>query len=491
MVKASSITIGIDVGTTGLKAVALDVESGIVATTSRANALLSPHAGWAEADPGQWFKNAADAVAELSVGFGADRIVGIGTTGMVPAFVAVGADGRPVRAAMLQNDARAAAEVRAIAAELSTADPLQITGSPVTQQSVAPTARWLAAHEPATWQATRVVVGSYDWLLMALGAEPHVERNWAIESGLFQLDGTPFDMAVSAGGMEARLAPIRPSASVVGELSIEAAVATALDPGIPLVVGGADHVLSAYGAGLSRDGEWLIKLGGAGDILATSTAPLVDARFYLDEHPAPGLWLPNGCMATSGSLVRWVQGLLGVQDLMAMDDVAQKRRPAEVLCLPYFLGEKSPLNDPDLRGVFAGLHLGHDGVDLYRAALEGIAFGFRHNAEALTDAGANLAEATVTNGGATSSLWKRIHASVLGVSLRTVVDHPGAALGAAVAAAIGVGALSGWDEIARFVHPGPTVDPDPEWLKRYDDAYAIWRELSEVSAAPMRALARR
>jgi xylulokinase len=233
-----------------------------------------------------------------------------------------------------------------------------------------------------------------------------------------------------------------------------------------------------------------VKLGGAGDILAVATAPVVDERFYLDLHPVDGLWLPNGCMATSGSLVRWVQALLNESDLAALDAEASTRDAATVLCLPYFLGEKSPLNDPDLRGVFAGLHLGTDRYDLYRSALEGIAFGFRHNADSLRDSGIPLTNATITNGGATSLLWKTIHASVLGVPLRTVVGHPGASLGAAVAAAIGVGALDGWHDIGAFVQAGDTIEPDPALITRYDDAYGLWLELSNVTAKTMRALAR-
>jgi len=488
----SRIALALDVGTTGVKGVALDVDSGVIATATRANALLSPAPGWAEADPAQWLANARAVLAELAAhpDVVASRIVAIATTGMVPAVVPVDAAGRPLRAAILQNDARASVEVAEVAERLADADLLGATGSPVTQQSVAPTALWLARYEPEVWAATRAVVGSYDWMLRALGARPHVERNWAIESGLFALDGTPFAPAVEAAGMADRLVPVAAPGTVVGALDATSAEATGLPTGIPLVVGGADHVLSAFGAGLSRPGDWLVKLGGAGDILAVTGDPVTDSRFYLDEHPVDGLWLPNGCMATSGSLVRWVQGVLDEPDLAALDAHAAERGAAEVLCLPYFLGEKTPLNDPELRGVFAGLHLGHDRYDLYRAALEGIAFGFRHNAEVLRERGVSLSEATVTNGGATSPFWKRIHASVLGTPLRTVLRHPGAALGAAVAAAIGVGALDGWADVARFVLPGETVDPEPALVARYDEAYRLWRELSDVTATTMRALAR-
>jgi xylulokinase len=486
------LVIGLDIGTTAVKGIVLDPDGGILSTASRANELSSPNAGWAEASPRQWLENVVSILAELAAhpAVEASSVVAISTSGMVPAVLAIDENGEPLRPAILQNDARAGDQVTSLTGELRDAGVLVATGSPVTQQSVAPTALWLQLHEPAVWASTVALVGSYDWMLVALGAEPHVERNWAIESGLYRLDATPFGPAIEAAGVADRLVPVLGSGSVAGTLRPEVAAECGLPSGVALVVGGADHVLSAVGAGLADEGDWLIKLGGAGDILAVSTTPVVDERFYLDEHPVEGLWLPNGCMATSGSLVRWVQGLLREDDLSALDAVAETRAPASVLCLPYFLGEKSPLNDPDLRGVFAGLHLGTDRYDLYRSALEGIAFGFRHNADSLRASGVPLAAATVTNGGATSLLWKTIHASVLGVPLRTVVGHPGASLGAAVAAAIGIGALDGWRDIRAFVEPGATIDPDVGLLDRYDDAYALWLELSNVTARTMRAFAR-
>lgn len=486
------LLVGIDIGTTGVKVVLVDPGVGVVAQATRANRLGSPHPGWAEADPAQWRENVLSALTEVVSRAGGRAVGAIATTGMVPALVFVDEDGQPVRPAILQNDARARDEVRILADETADAGALASIGSVPSQQSVAPKAMWVAANEPDSWGRTRALVGSYDWVLMQLGAALHVEANWALESGLFDLDGAVFaPMAEAVPGLADRLAPVRVSGEVVGGLSAAVADRVGLPAGVPLVVGGADHVLSAYSAGLAAAGDWLVKLGGAGDILAVTDAPVVDERFFLDAHTVPGLWLPNGCMATSGSLVRWVQSVLRIDDLRSMDAVAAERQAAEILCLPYFLGEKSPLNDPDVRGVFAGLHLGHDGADVYRCALEGIAFGFRHNAEVLRSRGVALTSATVTNGGATSLLWKQIHASVLATPLRTVRDHPGASLGAAFAAGMGAGSFAAWPEALEVVRAGDTIDPVPSLVERYDEAYGLWRDLAGATAPTMRALARR
>jgi xylulokinase len=313
-----------------------------------------------------------------------------------------------------------------------------------------------------------------------------------LESGLFTIDGDVADVVLAAAGFDAAsLPPVHRPGSRVGELSREAAEQTGLPVGTALIVGGADHVLSAFAAGVNEPGDALVKLGGAGDILVASDTRVVDERLYLDAHPVPGHWLPNGCMATSGSLIRWFQALIGGDDLTVLDDEAAKAGPAEVLCLPYFLGEKSPIHDPDLRGVFAGMHLGHTRADLYRSVLEAIAFGFRHHVDVFTDIGIRPNRVMITNGGSKSTLWKQIHADVLGIELRPVRGHPGASLGAAVIAAIGVGALDDWSDAAKFVSLDPPVVPDPARRAAYDDAYPMWRDLGAATAPISHAMASR
>ncbi|KHK95497.1 carbohydrate kinase [Microbacterium mangrovi] len=478
-------TIGIDVGTTGTKSVLLEAGRGIVAQANRAADLFSPHAGWAEADPAQWAANVHQTIAEVlsTAGVAASDVAAVSASGMVPAVVVCDADGKPLRRAILQNDARASVEVDELARQLADVDLVHRTGSALTQQSVAPTLAWLQRHEPDVWARASFVVGSYDFVLMSLGARPHVEQNWAIESGLFALDGEPMDAVFQAAHVEPRRIPpsVVPGA-VVGAIDAAAADRTGLAVGTPLVVGGADHVLSAFAAGVERPGDWLVKLGGAGDILVAADRPVVDERIYLDAHPRPGGWLPNGCMATSGSLIRWYQALVGESDFGVLEGEAARAAAGDVLCLPYFLGEKSPLHDPDLRGAFVGLHLGHSRGDLYRAVLEGIAFGFRHHVEVFTEMGLPLDRVMITNGGSRSRIWKQIHAEILGTEMFPIVDHPGASLGAAIIAGIGAGEIAGWDGVHDYLTLDTPVEPDPGNVRLYDERYAEWRALGGALA---------
>jgi xylulokinase len=478
----AELLLGIDLGSTGTKCSLLRPGEGVVASASAPSPLYSDGPGHAEADTALWWANVCHLIREVTAhaGVAPSDITGIATTGMVPAVVVLDSSHAPLRRAILQNDARAVTEIGEISRELDAAgfDMLSRTGSALTQQSVAPTWRWLLRHEPEIAAATASIVGSYDWLAITLGAPVHVEANWALESGLYELDGSvAAEVAHIAGIDDTRLAAVRRPGELLGTVSRYAADATGLAAGTSIYVGGADHVLAAYAAGLAEPGDWLVKLGGAGDILVVTDTAVLDARLYLDVHPAPGRWLPNGCMATSGSLLRWVQTLVGGAPLDELDAAADGAMPASIICLPYFLGEKSPLHDPDLRGAFVGLQLGHDRGDIFRSAMEAVAYGFRHHTEVFAEAGIHLALARVSNGGSGSWVWKQILADVLDLPLSPVLDHGGAALGAAIVAGVGAGAIAGWSGAREYVRLGEPIIPRPENTHRYEEGYAMYLEL--------------
>jgi len=472
-----SLLLGIDVGTSATKAVLLDRERGVVARAERPVELRSPQPGWAEEDPEQWWTNVCSLCRELPV---AD-VASVGVSGMVPAVVLLDAAGRPLRPSIQQNDARAAREVEELRAALGPG-VLHRTGSPVTQQSVGPTTLWLARHEPQVWAATRAILGSYDYVAFRLTGELGVERNWALESGLYDLGTAAWagDICLAAGIDPGRLPPPRLPDEVAGQVTPRAAADTGLPAGTPVVGGSADHVASAFAAGVVRPGDLLIKLGSAGDILLACPEPLVDDRLYLDHHLVPGLYLPNGCMATSGSFVRWFQReLAGGAPLELLDAEAEAAGPSAggIVALPYLLGEKTPLNDPLARGAFAGLRLDHGRGHLFRAVLEATAFGFRHHLDVFAELGQRPARVRTANGGARSRLWKQIVADVIGHPLETLAEAAGSELGAAFAAGMGVGAFRRWDEIERFVTVSGTVEPDPAARDLYEGPYAAYLAL--------------
>jgi xylulokinase len=479
--------LGLDLGTTAVKAVVLDPERGLLASDSLPNTPESPQPGWSEQDPGAWLANALELIPAVCSAAGIDpaAIAGVGVAGCVPCVLALDEDDRPLRPALLYNDARAHAEIDELASELGAASVLQRTGAGITQQSVGPKLRWLQRHEPDVWARTSRIAGSYDWLAGCLADAEFSERNWALESGLYDLgiDDYAPDLCAAAGIGRDMLGPIRDPRQVVGGISAAVAERTGLRAGTPVVAGLADHVSSAFAAGLAQHGDLLVKLGGSVDVLACSDRPLLDARLYLDAHPSPGLWLPNGCMASGGSGVRWFQRELAAGAALDVLDAEAAATPpgAEgVVVLPYLLGEKTPVNDPLARGAFVGLHHGHGRGHLFRALLESFAFGVRHHLEVLSEHGVRPERARVTNGGASSRLWKQIVADATGLVLEPVVDHPGSALGAAFAAGMGSGAFGKWSEVDRFVTLGEPVLPASETAAVYEERYRAYRALYEA-----------
>lgn len=473
--------LGLDIGTTAVKAVVLDPERGIVAAASRAHDTTSPGPSWSEAAPADWRAGALGLIGEVcaAAGIAATAIEGVGVAGCVPCLLLLDEHDEPLRPALLYNDGRAEREIDELAAELGADAVLARTGAGVTQQSIGPKLRWLARHEPDVLARARRICGSYDWLAGQLTGARYHERNWALESGLYDLGAGAFadDLVAAAGWPHDRLSEIRDPGDVVGGITAAIAAATGLRAGTPVVAGLADHVASAFGAGLKAHGDVLVKLGGSVDVLCASDRPLVDERLYLDAHPRPGLWLPNGCMASGGSAIRWFQRELAGGAPLADLDAEAARVPAGaegLVILPYLLGEKTPLNDPLAAGAIVGLGLGHTRAHLFRALLESFGHGLRHHLDVLAEHGVAPRRARVTNGGASSWLWKQVVADVTGLELEPVVDHPGSALGAAFAAGIGTGAFAAWDAIDRFVRVGEPVVPDASTRAVHDERHAAY-----------------
>jgi len=481
--------LGIDVGTTGVKTVLLDAERRVLAATAAADHdLLCPHPGWAEEDPRRWWENVVATVRAVSAdsGVGAGQIAGVGVSGMVPALLLLDDRGDVLRPSMQQNDARASREIAELRREIDQSRLYERTGGVTNQQHIAPRARWLQRHEPERWTRARTLCGSYDYLVFRLSGAPSLERNWAIESGLYDIHADAWlpDLLAVAGINPAQLPPVREPTAVVGGITRDASDATGLRAGTPVIAGSADHVASALAAGVRREGDLLIKFGGAGDILYCADRLLTDRRLFIDRHDIPGKWLLNGCMAASGSLVKWfvtsILGLAASSDaLRQLDAEAQAVRAGSegLVILPYFVGEKTPIMDPQARGVFFGLSLHHQRGHVFRAILESVMLGFRHHVEVIESLGLPILQIRATNGGVQSAIWRQIAADVLGRTVRSYRSHPGSAVGVAFLAGKAVGLFHAWSEIDAFLGEPAVAEPDPDSAAVSAAVYRVYRRL--------------
>ena len=476
--------LGIDLGTTGTKILLIDLAGGIKSNVHRPTTLISSQANWAEEDPLEWWRNVCEGIPEClrKANASAKNILAVGVSGMVPTLIPVDRKGCPLRFSIQQNDARSFAEVEEFKTRVDEEEIFNRTGSMITQQSIGPKILWLARNEPDALKNATWVMGSYDHINFRLTGMPSVEQNWALESGLYDIHRKEWidELLELSLIQRGQLPPVHKPDEIIGHVSATAAVETGLREGTPVVAGSADHVASAFSAGVRQNGDLLIKLGGAGDILYSLDSMVMNRSLYLDFHVIPDLYLINGCMASSGSIIKWFRDQFGAGDDYPQLDAEAWDIPAGsdgLILLPYFLGEKTPLFDPHARGVFFGLSLRHTRAHLFHAILEGISYGFYHHIRILEEADLKIQRVRVTNGGASSKLWRQITSDVVGFPLEEVENHPGSSLGAAFIAGMGVGAFSQWDEIEKYITTRSETTPNLERHKKYMALFEFYQEL--------------
>ena len=491
-----SFVLGLDIGTTSTIGILLELPDRIVATATRPVTLSSPHPGWAEEDPRQWWDNVTEITREILAmsGIKADAIDAIGVTGMLPALVLLDADGQVLRPSIQQSDGRCGQEVAEMKAELDEAQFLAKAGNGINQQLIATKLRWIMRHEPQVFARIATVFGSYDYINWRLTGERAIEQNWALEAGFVDVALGELDNGLIAltGLARDTIPPKAISHWVLGHLTAEASLATGLTEGTPVAGGAADLIASALGAGITQRGDVLLKFGGSVDILIATDKVVPDSRMFLDYHLVPGLYMPNGCMSTGGSGLNWfassfcgglapeekVKGLTIHQYLDQL--AAEIPAGAEGLTiLPYFLGEKTPIHDASARGVFDGLTLSHGPAHVWRALLEAYAYALRHHVEVLNDMGHATDNYIVSDGGSNSELWMQIVADVLQKPVQRLTGHPGSCIGAAWTAAIAAELTDDWSGINRFVSNAGRLEPRAGQRQNYEDGYGRFRDLYE------------
>ncbi|MBZ9939030.1 FGGY-family carbohydrate kinase [Mesorhizobium sp. BR1-1-16] len=483
--------IGLDIGTTSTIGIAVRPPGEILHVASKPVTLSSPFPGWAEEDPAEWWANCIAILQEIVAALpgGPASLAGLCVTGMLPAVVLLDAEGAVLRPSIQQSDGRVSAEVDALKAELDEAAFLARAGNGVNQQLVAAKLRWIARHEPKVFARIATVFGSYDYINFRLTGRRAVEQNWALEAGFTDLaDHKIADDLVSLAGIARSAVPDRTvTHERMGTVSAEAAALTGLPEGLPVFGGAADHIASALAAGIAEPGDVLLKFGGAGDIVVAAATATPDPRLYLDYHLVPGVYAPNGCMAASGSALNWLAGLIGTENGEERPHVALDALAASVpagsdgvLCLPYFLGEKTPIHDPLARGTFTGLSLSHGKGHIWRALLEAIAYGFRHHLDVLAEMGHSPSRVFASDGGTKSRIWMQIVADIVGLPVRLLENPHGSSVGAAWVAAIGSGLATDWSGVSALARQGDLVSPIDAHRTVYDRGYARYRATYEA-----------
>ncbi|MEA2270766.1 MAG: xylulokinase [Solirubrobacteraceae bacterium] len=464
--------IGLDIGTTGVKGIAVDPHGAVLHVAERGYALATPRPGWSEQNPDDWWHAAAAVLDECD----ADRALGIGLSGQMHGLVCLDERDRPLRPAILWNDGRTQAECDEIEERVGPERLVHLTGNRALAGFTAPKLLWLRRHEPDVYAATRSILLPKDYVRLRLCDEHATDVADASGTLLFDVANRRWsDEMLEALAIDPAWLPrVFESPAETGESH----------GGVPVAAGAGDQAAGALGVGVvAEGGPASIVLGTSGVVLAAQDryAPDQGGRLHAFCHAVPGAWHVMGVMLSAAGSLRWLRDVvgdgLGYRELIA--EAARWPPGVEGLMFaPYLAGERTPYADPDARGAFVGLGLRHDRAALVRAVLEGVAFGLRDGLDLVSALGGRPASARVSGGGGRGALWLEIVASVLDLPLEVTRVDEGAAYGAALLGGVAAGVWGDAREaVAETVHVTRTIEPRPEWVARYAELLPAFRRM--------------
>jgi xylulokinase len=457
-VRSSEALIGLDVGTTGVKAVAISPDGELLATAEESYPLSTPQPGWAEQDPEDWWRAAEACLARLPHG-------PVGLSGQMHGLVVLDAGDRVLRPAILWNDQRTAAECVEIEERVGLERLIELTGNRALPGFTAPKLLWLRRHEPEVYGRIAHVLLPKDYVRFRLTGERAIDAADASGTLLFDVAHRRWSPEVCEA------LDVRGEWLPAGHESTE-------------VAGAGDQAAAALGVGIVAPGAVSVVLGTSGVVFAVlpEYAPDPHARVHVFCHAVPDTWHAMGVMLSAAGSAAWLRGVLG-GELAQLDEEAARWEPGAdgLLFAPYLSGERTPHADPDARGAFTGLSVRHDRGALWRSMLEGVAFGLRDSLELLRSLGARPEVGRVSGGGARSALWVRIVASVLGVPLELTASSEGSAFGAALLAGVRAGTFAdAADAVARCVRVSGRVEPEWDYDEAYDRFRLLYPTLKEM-----------
>jgi xylulokinase len=449
--------VGLDVGTTAVKAIAISPAGEVLGRAEEEYPLLIPQPGWAEQDPEDWWRAARAALAAVGAN-GAP----LGLTGQMHGLVLLDGTGEALRPAILWNDQRTGAECAEIEATIGLERLVELTGNRALPGFTAPKLLWVRKHEPEVWARVAHVLLPKDYVRLRLTGERAIDAAEASGTLLFDVAGRRWSEEVceALGIPLAWLPPVRESTESGGA---------------------GDQQAGALGVGVVAPGPVSVVLGTSGVVLSALDGYRADpaARVHVFCHAVPDTWEAMGVMLSAGGALRWLRDVVGgTYDELVAEAARWPAGTEGLTFLPYLQGERTPHADPSARAMFEGLSLRHDRGGLVRSVLEGVAYGLRDSLELLRELGVEPTAGRVSGGGARSELWLRIVASVLGLPLERTAVEEGAAYGAALLGGVAAGVFADAREaVAACVRVRDTIEPDPEWQRVYEDGYARFRSL--------------
>jgi xylulokinase len=488
-----SVLLGLDVGTGGARAVAVDESGNVVAEASSKYPLHSPRPGWTEQDPEDWSESAKEALGKVAAEV-EDEVVALGLTGQMHGSVFLDASGDVIRPALLWNDQRTEAQCEKITEAVGEERLIQLAGNPAITGFQAPKVLWLRDEEPEYYSRVARVLLPKDYVRLRLTGEHATDASDA--AGTLLLDVRERDWSgeiLAALEIPAEWVPgVYEGPENTGALRESVAGKLGLPPGIPVAAGGGDNAAAAVGVGVVEEGLLSSSVGTSGVLFAASGGftPDPSGRIHAFCHAVPEEYHLMGVTLSAGGSLQWWRDATGA-DYDELVEAASGVPPGAegLLFLPYLSGERTPHLDPQARGAFVGLTSRHGVPHMTRAVMEGVVFSLRDSLEIMRELDVPIEQVRATGGGARSALWRQLQADVYGVPIHRTTADEGPAHGAALLSGVAAGVYRDVEEACSTVRLREEVtEPDPERTRIYEEHYEVYRSLYPATQSAMHRL---
>lgn len=490
-----SLLLGVDIGTSSSKGVLCTPDGDILVTRIVEHETSFPRPGWAEhdADAIWWGEFVQITRSILAEGYTGDDIGGVAVSAIGPCMLPLDAAGNPLRNGILYGiDSRAGEEIAWLEDRHGVEAMFALNGMALTSQAVGPKIRWFRQHEPDAFARTAMIHSASDYMVFRLTGEHVIDRHSASYFiPLFDVRTLDWDDRFADGviGLD-RLPRLLDANEIAGTVTTAAATETGLRAGTPVTAGTIDAAAEAISVGVASPGDMMVMYGSTLFLIDLVAEPHPDRRMWTAAYALPDVHAVTGSITASGLLTTWFRDTLGGEEVRrereggpnayaALAALAEVAPPGAdgLICLPYFAGERTPLNDPDARGVFAGLTLRHTRAHLYRAVLEAIGFGLRMNLDVMAEMAARPDRLVAVGGGAQNRTWLQIVSDITGMAQVLPARTVGASFGDALLAGMATGIVDPGTAFKRWVRGAAVIEPNPANRTTYDAAYAIYRSL--------------
>ena len=474
--------IGVDLGTSSVKLILMEPTGDIVNTVSKTYPISFPKPGWSEQNPTDWYDKTCEGIKELIKDIDKDKVAGISFGGQMHGLVILDENDNVIRPAILWNDGRTTKECDYLNNEIGKDKLTEYTANIAFAGFTAPKLLWVKNNEPDNFKKIAKIMLPKDYIAYRLTGVHCTDVSDA--SGMLLLDVKKRDWSEEMINIckisRKQLPALYESYEKVGCITKEAAMELGLPDNVCVAAGAGDNAAAAVGTGTVGDGMCNISLGTSGTVFISSKNFGVDENNALHSFcHADGSYHLMGCMLSAASCNKWwAEEILQTKDFAAEQAPIQKLGENNVFFLPYLMGERSPHNNPDARGVFFGMSMDSTRADMTQAVLEGVAFGLRDSLEVARSLGIKIERTKICGGGAKSPLWKKIIANVMNLKVDVLENEEGPSMGGAMLAAVGCGAYPDVETIGKkFAKVVDTVEPDPELVAKYEERYQKFRTL--------------